>query len=73
MNMMPLFSVFLGPGEGGDLLTAVAFDKELFKEVYDIKDMDKFTKKVEAKYGEQINELTVGIFEMMIKEKKEQK
>lgn len=72
MNMMPLFSVFLEPGEDGDLLTAVAFEKEMFKEVYGIKDMNEFTRKVEAKYGEQINELTVGIFEMMIEEKKEQ-
>lgn len=40
MNMMPLFSVFLGPGEDGDLLTAVAFEKEMFKEVYGIKDMN---------------------------------
>lgn len=32
--------------------------------------MNEFTRKVEAKYGEQINELTVGIFEMVIEEKK---
>lgn len=73
MNMMPLFSVFLGPGEDGDLLTAVAFEKEMFKEVYGIKDMNEFTRKVEDQYGEQIKELTIGIFEMMIEEKKEQK
>lgn len=33
--------------------------------------MNEFTRKIEVKYGEEIKELIVGIFEMMIEEKEQ--